>query len=93
MQYRQTTLSIAAGDRLFLYTDGVTETMDSNRQLYGELRLRDFLNSNLSCDAEEMLGKLETELREFAGEASQFDDITMLLLDFKGDPTYEGKNL
>ena len=93
MQYRQSTLSIAAGDRLFLYTDGVTETTDSDRQLYGEERLRTFLNSHLSYGVEEMLRELQAELRDFAGEAPQFDDITMLLLDFKGDNVYEGKDL
>ena len=82
--YRQNTLTIAPGDRLFLYTDGVTETTDPNQQLYGEARLRNFLNCHTSFNATEMLRNLQNELQEFANTAPQFDDITMLLLDFRG---------
>ncbi len=83
-KYRQNTFVVTRGDRLFLYTDGVTETTDTQQQLYGEDRLRGFLNIHSSYDTEEMLKKLRIELREFAGSSPQFDDITMLLLDFKG---------
>lgn len=82
--YRQNTLTVTPGDRLFLYTDGVTETTDPRQQLYGEARLQDFLNRHTSYTATEMLRSLQNELQEFAGTAPQFDDITMLLLDFKG---------
>ncbi len=85
MKYRQNRLKIAPGDRLFLYTDGVTEATDSEERLYGEERLRDFLNENAACGTEEMLFGLRQELEKFAGSAPQFDDITMLLLDYKGE--------
>ncbi len=83
-KYRQSTLTVAPGDRLFLYTDGVTETTDARQQLYGEERLQDFLNRHAACNAVETLQTLEEELQRFAGSTPQFDDITMLLLDFKG---------
>ena len=85
VKYRQSTRTITPGDRLFLYTDGVTETTDSRQQLYGEDRLQNFLNENSSCDAEKMLQRLQADLQAFAGSAPQFDDITMLLMDFKGE--------
>ncbi len=85
MKYRQSKLTLAPGDRLFLYTDGVTETTDARHRLYGEERLRDFLNNRSSLDTEKVLGELQTDLQTFAGSAPQFDDITMLLLDFKGE--------
>ncbi len=83
-KYRQNALTIAPGDRLFLYTDGVTESTDDLQQLYGEDRLRAFLNSHAAYNAVETLHALQDDLQEFAGNAPQFDDITMLLLDFKG---------
>ena len=83
-KYRQNALTIAQGDRLFLYTDGVTESTDDLQQLYGEDRLRAFLNSHAAYNAVETLHALQDDLQEFAGNAPQFDDITMLLLDFKG---------
>ena len=83
-KYRQKTLTVKPGDRLFLYTDGVTEATDSRQQLYGEERLGDFLNSHSRYDTTEMLRYLQDDLYEFTGSAPQFDDITMLLMDFKG---------
>ncbi len=85
VKYRQNTLTIAPGDRLFLYTDGVTESTDPRQQLYGEDRLRDFLNSHAACGATETLQALQDELQKFADTAPQFDDITMLLMDYKGE--------
>lgn len=84
IRYRQNILKIKPGDRLFLYTDGVTEATDPQQQLYGEDRLRDFLNSHSSYSTEQILKELQTDLQVFGGDAPQFDDITMLLLDFKG---------
>ncbi len=83
-KYRQNTLTLEPGSRLFLYTDGVTETTDICQQLYGEDRLQNFLNNHSSCATENMLKSLRADLQTFAGEAPQFDDITMLLMDFKG---------
>ena len=85
-QYRQNTLRFSPGDRLFLYTDGVTEATDPTQNLYGEERLLAFMNGHKDCPAAQTLTELQDDLREFAGSAPQFDDITMLLLDFKGKP-------
>ena len=71
------------GDRVFLYTDGVTEATNLVEELYGEKRLKDFLNQRKGDSAEEVLHKLKEDIDEFVGEAPQFDDITMLMLDFK----------
>ena len=84
-KYKQKTLTVLPGDRLFLYTDGVTETTNAQEQLYGEERLRAFLSDHPSYDTETMLLDLQNDLQAFAGSAPQFDDITMLLLDYKGE--------
>lgn len=84
VRYRQNTLCIAPGDRLFLYTDGVTEATDPDQKLYGEERLRSFMNSHADGTTAAVLRALREDIDAFAGAAPQFDDITMLLLDFKG---------
>ncbi len=84
MKYRQNTVTIMPSERIFLYTDGVTEATNSEQQLYGEDRLRGFLNTHASCTTDDMLENLRGDLRTFADGAPQFDDITMLLLDFRG---------
>lgn len=83
IKYRQNEITIAPGDRLFLYTDGVTEATNSSIELYGEERLSAFMNSHSDENAEEILHDLKADIYAFQGEAPQFDDITMLMLDYK----------
>ena len=66
-----------------LYTDGVTEATDTNNELYGEELLSRFLNNHSRLSGEEMLRGLRADIDGFVGEAPQFDDITMLMLDYK----------
>ena len=85
IRYRIGELELSPGDRLFLYTDGVPEATDVDNRLYGEDRLLDFMNKNSSVNANALLPALKANIDEFVGEAPQFDDITMLMLDYKID--------
>jgi sigma-B regulation protein RsbU (phosphoserine phosphatase) len=81
--YRAGELTLCPGDRLFLYTDGVPEATNVDNKLYGEDRLLAFMNQNLYVEATKLLPMLKHNIDEFVGEAPQFDDITMLMLDYK----------
>ena len=83
VRYRVGELMIYPGDRLFLYTDGVPEATNTENKLYGEDRLLAFMNQNASAEATEFLPALKANIDEFVGEAPQFDDITMLMFDYK----------
>lgn len=83
VRYRAGELTLYPGDRLFLYTDGVPEATNTNNELYGESRLLAFMDKNAMVDATELLPKLKENIDEFVGEAPQFDDITMLMFDYK----------
>ena len=83
VRYRAGELMLNPGDRLFLYTDGVPEATNIDNKLYGEDRLLTFMNKNASVGATELLPSLKANIDEFVGEAPQFDDITMLMLDYK----------
>ena len=83
IRYRASELTLAPGDRLFLYTDGVPEATNTENQLYGEERLLDFMNRNATMEATELLPSLKADIDAFVGEAPQFDDITMLTFDYK----------
>ena len=83
IRYRVGELTLSPGDRLFLYTDGVPEATDSDNKLYGEDRLLSFMNENSNVSATSLLPALKANIDEFVGEAPQFDDITMLMLDYK----------
>lgn len=83
VKYHQNEIIINNGDRLFLYTDGVTEATNADKQLYGEERLNQFMNQHMEDGPTEILSRLKIDIDTFVGEAPQFDDITMLILDFK----------
>lgn len=83
VRYRINEMTLNPGDRIFLYTDGVTEATDSEEKLYGEDRLLAFMNQNRTADAPKLLAALKADIDRFVGEAPQFDDITMLMLDYK----------
>ena len=83
IRYRAGEITLGAGDRLFLYTDGVPEATNLDNKLYGEDRLLAFMNQNSEVEAIKLLPELKKNIDEFVGEAPQFDDITMLMFDYK----------
>ena len=91
VRYRAGELTLSPGDRLFLYTDGVPEATNIDNKLYGEDRLLEFMNNNASTEATKLLPALKVNIDEFVGAAPQFDDITMLMLDYK--PTKGGESM
>ena len=82
IRYRAGEIILYPGDRVFLYTDGVTEATNTENNLYGEERLLSFMNQNASAGAATILPALKANIDEFVGEAPQFDDITMLMFDY-----------
>ena len=83
VRYRVGELTLFPGDRLFLYTDGVPEATNADNKLYGEDRLLSFMNQNATVKATAFLPALKVNIDEFVGDAPQFDDITMLMFDYK----------
>lgn len=84
IRYRLNELQLNKGDKIFLYTDGVTEATDAHNELYGEDRLLTFMNGSASFTATQLLPELKGSIDEFVGDAPQFDDITMLIMEYKG---------
>jgi len=83
MQYQAGCFTLAQGDKLFQYTDGVTEATNGENHLYGMQRLSDVLNRNSGGSPEDILRAVKGDVDGFVGEAPQFDDITMLCLSFQ----------
>ena len=72
------------GDKLFVYTDGVAEATNSSEELYGTGRMLDALNQNTGASPEALLKAVRSSVDAFVGTAEQFDDLTMLCLEYKG---------
>ena len=83
MRYNAGTMQLEVGDKIFQYTDGVTEATNINNELYGMDRLGVILNKVKNGTPHEILPAVKRDIDEFVGEADQFDDITMLCLEYK----------
>ncbi|MBO5708152.1 MAG: SpoIIE family protein phosphatase [Bacteroidales bacterium] len=84
VRYRKNELVLEPGDAIYLYTDGVTEATDLNEELYGEDRLHSILEKYKDETMEVICSEIKKDVDLFAGEAPQFDDITMLALKYNG---------
>ena len=83
MKYSAGTMALEPGDKIFQYTDGVTEATNINNELYGMERLGKVLNKVKNGAPSDILPEVKRDIDEFVGEAPQFDDITMLCLEYK----------
>ena len=77
-QYGQRTVPVAPGDTLVLYTDGVTEAMNSGNEQFGLERLREIFTGAPPKSVREAIDSIFAAVSDFAGDAPQFDDVTCL---------------
>ncbi len=84
MVYREYTLQLSPGDKLFLYTDGVPEATDRNDKLFGTERMLEALNSAPDASPKEILQNVRKAVDHFVQDMEQFDDLTMLCVEYKG---------
>ena len=84
MEYEEYELQLTPGSKVFLYTDGVSEASDAENNMFGLDRMLAALNAYKDASAEEILKGVRERISEFAGDAEQFDDLTMLCLEYKG---------
>ena len=80
LHYEQNMVTLSPGDSLVLYTDGVTEAMNSDDEEFGLERLRQVFTAARSNDARADNQAVFAAVQAFAGERPQFDDITCLML-------------
>ncbi len=78
MTFCEVAFSLAPGDCIFVYTDGVPEATDLQDEMFGVERLTNALNRDSAAPVKELLTRVREEIDAFAGDAVQFDDITML---------------
>ena len=83
MKYRDYELTLRPGARLFVYTDGVPEATDAQNELFGLDRTLKALNQN-GGDPRTDLERVHSAVNAFVGSAEQFDDLTMLCLEYRG---------
>jgi sigma-B regulation protein RsbU (phosphoserine phosphatase) len=88
--YREYELQLEPGSKIFLYTDGVPEATDADNRLFGTGRMLAALNAAAEEGPEQVLMSVRSEVDTFVKDAEQFDDLTMLCMEYRG--TNEGMN-
>ena len=82
--YDESEVVMGPGDLLALFTDGVTEAQNPEEELWGEERLLEVLRSNFGAPCRRIVSEILGELRTFARDEAQSDDITLLLARWRG---------
>lgn len=80
MFYKENTITLKNQDMIFIYTDGITEAHNIDDELFGEDKLINLLNNNYNLN--ELIPQVFKEVEDFSGSRSQFDDMTMLVLQY-----------
>ncbi|MCR4683132.1 MAG: SpoIIE family protein phosphatase [Clostridiales bacterium] len=84
MRYRDYEIQIERGGSIFVYTDGVPEATNSSGEMFGTDRMLESLNRCADQKPEVFVAQVSSAVTEFTGEASQFDDITMVGMTWLG---------
>lgn len=83
MVYKDFELQLGKGDKIFIYTDGVPEATDPYDKLFSTNRMTQALNECRDGSPQELLENINKRVKEFVGDRTQFDDLTMLGLELK----------
>jgi phosphoserine phosphatase RsbU/P len=78
--YRERTIILMPYDTVFVFSDGVTETMNVADEFYGSERLRADLRAASALTTEELVWSIKMKVDLFTADAPKFDDVTMLAL-------------
>ena len=84
IRYRDYEVLLRPGDKVFVYTDGVPEANNPDGELYGMKRLETTLNRLTKETPKTVLKEIRRDIDKFVVGAKQFDDLTMLCLEYKG---------
>ncbi|MDH4318237.1 MAG: serine/threonine-protein phosphatase, partial [Desulfobulbaceae bacterium] len=88
VRYEETHFRISPGQIIVLYTDGIIETMNPKKEMYGFHRLSELIEKHHQVDADTLLSKILRDVKSFMGRSARHDDITVIVLRFEknGEP-------
>lgn len=83
IQYKDTVIELNKGDKIFLYTDGLPEANDKDNKMFGIDNMLNSLDKFKASSPKEILDGISKDVKDFVGDAPQFDDLTMVCLELK----------
>ena len=84
IKYKDYTLRLSPGDKVFVYTDGVPEATNSGGGMFGTDQMLAALNEDPDASPKDVLRNVRSAVDRFVLDAEQFDDLTMLCLEYHG---------
>jgi len=84
MPYQELAFDLEPGEKIFLYTDGVTEALDIHQNLFSDKKLLEDVTLNRDADPQALVQKIRESVKKHVQTAPQSDDITMLVLQYNG---------
>ncbi len=90
VKYKTGKLTIENGDKLLLYTDGVTDAENEKAEFFGKNKLEDFINEDMDKSIQDITSGLIRTLKKHSGKSQQSDDITILTLEWDNAIRGEG---
>ncbi len=87
VQYQEYMIDLKPGDTLFVYTDGIPEAPNAEGQMYGEIQLVKALNEDPTATPAQILKNVRKSVELYVQDVPQFDDMTMLCMEYKGKGT------
>ena len=84
MKYTEYEMQLEPGTKIFVYTDGAPEASDADNRMFGMQRLIDALNSDPQASPKQLLENVRAAVDRFVDGAEQFDDLTMMCVEYKG---------
>ncbi|MER2024285.1 MAG: fused response regulator/phosphatase [Eubacteriales bacterium] len=82
VKYHEHSLQMYPGSKLFVYTDGVPEATDAENALFGTARMLEALNAHANESPKQILHGVRQAVNEFVSDMEQFDDLTMMCLEY-----------
>ena len=82
-EYGEEQIVLVPGDVVLLYTDGVTEALNTKREIFGMRRLMRVVQQNHKIDSEELINTIYSDMLEFTDGAPQSDDLTLIVIKVK----------
>ena len=79
--WKEESIQLEPGDKLVVFTDGITEATDSKGELYDDDRMENFVKTNCAMTLVDLTSNLLTDVNKFVGDAPRSDDMTMILLE------------
>ncbi len=79
-QYKESRIKFSSGDMAIFYTDGITEAMNNQGELYGVERLMEVIKENCLLETKEILNNILADISKFSQNTEQHDDITLMII-------------